>query len=128
VWFLKASIAIFFVLVMVMTVGCSSEPEPELSYEAHIKPILKKHCYECHLVGGKGYEASGFLMDSYDNFMKGTKFGEVIIPGSAITSTLYLLVAGKTDLSIRMPHGQFPLPERQVEMIKTWIDQGAKNN
>jgi hypothetical protein len=48
-------------------------------------------------------------MDSYDNFMKGTKFGEVIIPGSAITSTLYLLVAGKT-------------------VIKTWIDQGAKNN
>ena len=125
-WFLKAFIAIFFLLLIVITVGCRSKPE--LSYEVHIKPILKKHCYECHLVGGKGYEASGFLMESYENVMKGTKFGEVIIPGSGITSTLYLLVAGKTDPSIRMPHGKFSLPEEHVETIKTWIDQGAKNN
>ena len=124
--FLKASIAVAHVLLIVITVGCSTEPE--LSYQVHVRPILKEYCYECHLTGGEGHEASGFRVDSYENLMKGTKFGEVIIPGSAITSTLYLLVAGKTDSSIRMPHGKAQLPEEKVETIKIWIDQGAKNN
>jgi hypothetical protein len=58
--------------------------------------------------------------------MKGTKFGPVIVPGSSVGSTLYRLVAGQADPSIRMPHGQAALPDEDVAMIAAWIDQGAK--
>jgi len=48
------------------------------------------------------------------------------VPGSSVSSTLYRLVSGKADPSIRMPHGQAALSDTDVSTIATWIDQGAK--
>ena len=121
----NASVAMSVALSAGLLAGCS---ESTLSYQADIRPILEENCYECHVVGGKGYEKSGFLIDSYVGLMKGTKFGPVIVPESAVSSSLYLLVAGKTNASIQMPHDRSPLSEEKVVAIEAWIDQGAKNN
>ena len=60
-----------------------------------------------------------------------------VVPGSRLSSTLYLVVAGKTAPEIRMPphHDESwaegrgaALSARQIEMIGAWIDQGAKDN
>lgn len=102
--------------------------QPQISYQTQVEPILQENCKECHSRQGEGYKKSGFSVENYEDLMKGTKFGAVVIPGSGITSTLYLLVAGKADPSIRMPHGKKPLSEYEVNVIKNWIDQGAKNN
>ncbi len=104
--------------------GCSEKP---LTYQADVKPIIDANCMECHVPGGPGYEKSGLRMDNYEGLMKGTKFGPVVVPGSSVGSTLYLLVAGKADPSIRMPHGKAALPEKDVATLAAWIDQGAKN-
>lgn len=104
--------------------GCSEKP---LTYQANVKPIIDANCVECHALGGPGYEKSGLRMDTYEGLMKGTKFGPVIVPGSSVSSTLYLLVAGKADPSIRMPHGKAALPDKDVATLAAWIDQGAKN-
>lgn len=103
--------------------GCGEKP---LTYQADIKPIIDTNCVSCHVPGGAGYEKSGLRMDSHEALLKGTKFGPVVVPGSSVSSTLYLLVAGKADPSIRMPHGQAALPDADVAKIATWIDQGAK--
>jgi len=120
--FLKAP-AVFLAPVLLIT-GCGGEPK--LTYVTDVEPIFKTHCVECHLASGDGFKASGFGMGNYDDVMKGTKFGPVINPGSAISSTLYLLISGKADPSIRMPHGKSPLPEKDIETIQKWIDQGAQ--
>jgi hypothetical protein len=69
--------------------------------------------------------ASGFSVDSCETLMAGTRLVPVIVAGSAESSTLYRMVAGKTDPSIRMPHGKDPLSDEQIQTIKIWIDQGA---
>lgn len=104
--------------------GCSGEPR--LSYQGNIKPLLDAKCVSCHVPGGPGTEKSGLRLDSYEAMMKGTRFGPVVVAGSSVSSTLYRLVAGQADPSIRMPHGQAALPETDVQMIADWIDQGAK--
>lgn len=104
--------------------GCG---EKAVTYQADVKPIIDANCTKCHVPGGPGYEKSGLRMDNYDGLMKGTKFGPVVVPGSSVSSTLYLLVAGKADPSIRMPHGEAPLADADITTIATWIDQGAKN-
>ena len=98
------------------------------SYAKDINPILQKKCANCHMEGGEGTEKSGFLVSSYDAVMKGTKFGPVIIAGDATSSTLYRLVSGKVDKSIRMPHGEGGLSPEEIAVLQNWIDQGAKNN
>jgi hypothetical protein len=113
----------------VMLIGISScTQEPQVSYRTQIEPILQEHCKECHSLNGEGYKKSGFSVESYEQLMKGTKFGAVIIPGAAVTSTLYILITGKADPSISMPHGRKPISDHDIKLIKTWIDQGAKNN
>ena len=119
---------LFFAVVgaAALMAGCGEKEVQRLSYHTDIKPILDQHCVECHKEGGKGTEKSGLLLDSYAATMRGTKFGPVVIPGQAINSSLYRLIAGKADPSIRMPHDADPLPESTVNTIRDWIDQGAK--
>jgi Planctomycete cytochrome C len=99
-----------------------------VSYSRDVRPILDKHCLECHVPGQKGQEASGFDLTSYDTLMKGGKFGPLIKPGDAFTSALNMLVEGRVDKSIRMPHGRQKLGDRELETLKLWVNQGAKNN
>jgi hypothetical protein len=119
------STALFLPLALLLG-GCNEVST--VSFAKDVKPIIDKHCMECHLPGGKGNVASGFLVESYASVMKGTKFGPVIVPGDAISSSLYRLVAGEVDPSIRMPHGKEAIPGTEVALIERWIEQGAKDN
>jgi hypothetical protein len=114
------------IFAAVIISGCGSEQQ--VSYKSSIKPILDKHCAECHLKGGTGAEATQFLVDSYDNIMKGTKFGPVVVAGDSLSSSLYRLVSGKVDKSIQMPHSKGPMTAEEISAIEKWIDQGALNN
>ncbi len=122
--FKNNSFVILSAIVFVVTTGCSRD----ISFKNEIEPILNKNCLSCHATGGPGYEKSGFRVDSYEDLMKGTKFGAVIIPNSSLTSSLVMLIEHKADPSINMPHGRAPLPQKDIEQIKQWIDQGARNN
>lgn len=109
--------------------GCTAkEPEKQVSFQAEVAPILKEYCSECHLPGGRGTIKTGLDMSSYDTLMKGTKFGPVINPGNSLTSALNMLVEGRADPSIKMPHHKEPLAAEKAATLKKWVDQGAKNN
>jgi len=116
-------------LVAAGLAGCGSEPPTStVSFSQEVKPILEQNCSDCHQSGGKGAEKSGLVLADHAAIMDGTRLGPVVQPGSAISSTLYLAVAGKTHPAIQMPHGKQKLSEQQVATIETWIDQGARNN
>lgn len=109
----------------ILLVACG---EKEVSFKADIQPILAKNCLECHAAGGAGAEKSGLLMSSYEDLMKGTRFGAIVKPGDGLTSALIMLVEGRVDPSIRMPHHKEPLSTDQIALLRTWVEQGANNN
>lgn len=101
----------------------------EISYKANIRPIINDYCLSCHQPGGKGFEKSGLDMRTYQSLMKGTQYGAVIKPGDSFASTLIMLVEGRADPSIKMPYGiNGSLSKDKIELLKKWVDQGAKNN
>ena len=102
--------------------------QKEISFKADVQPILKQYCLECHAAGGQGQEKSGLSVDSYENLMKGTRFGSIVKPGDTLTSAMIMLIEGRADASIKMPHGKDALPKDKVEVLKKWVEQGAKNN
>ena len=110
---------------VIMLGGCSPR---NVSFSADVQPILKQYCLECHVPGRPGYDASGFDMSSYETVMKGGKFGTFVIPGDPFTSTLNMLVEGRADPSIRMPHGGDKLNDRDIAILRVWVQEGAKNN
>jgi len=99
-----------------------------VSYSKDVQPILAKNCAECHSPGGQGFVASGLDITSYQTLMKGGKFGPLVKPGDALTSTLNILVEGRAHSSIRMPHGREKLPDKDIDTLKAWVNEGAKNN
>lgn len=114
-------------------VGC----ERNVSFKDDVQPILRASCVECHDKSSEGYAASGFSLEDYDSVMKGTRFGAVVVPDSSMSSTLYLVIAHRTDPAIHMPPhhkealaegGGIPLTKQEVDTIGAWIDQGAKDN
>jgi hypothetical protein len=99
-----------------------------VSFNLDVLPILANHCVKCHQPGGAGFEASGLDLRGFDALMQGTKHGKIIVPGNPLSSTLMVLIDGRADPSIRMPHNEQPLLKQQVEIVHDWIKQGAKNN
>lgn len=117
--------------------GGGTDSARQVSFKDDIQPILAASCIRCHDVASEGVAASGLNLGSYESIMDGTRFGSVVVPGSADSSALYLVVAHRTDPQIHMPPHHLDslaegrgdaLSELQIETIKTWIDQGAHNN
>jgi hypothetical protein len=101
----------------------------EVSYARDVAPILDRHCKACHVPGQPGYVVSGFELQGYDTLMRGTQYGPVVLPGDPLTSVLVMLIEGRADPSLRMPHGDAkPLSAGDVATIRKWVEQGAKNN
>jgi hypothetical protein len=114
-------------LLALFTTGCSLEEV--IIFSGDVKPILDQHCIECHQTGGSGVEASGFSMETYEGLMRGTNGGPMIVAGDAEGSNMLVLMEGRADPSISMPHGyREPASTQNLQTIRLWIDQGAKNN
>jgi len=111
---------------LVMT---ACESEPAVSFSRDVQPIIDQHCVNCHEAGGVGEVTSGFNLTTYDGLMKGTDSGPMVIAGDVEGSNMLVLMEGRADPSISMPHGQNdPVPKKDIQTIRSWIGQGAKNN
>jgi len=107
--------------------GCMGQEA--VSYSRDVQPILAENCLRCHQPGGAGHAASGFSMATYDQLMIGTSNGPMIIPGDSEGSNLIVLMEGRADPSIAMPHGGAkPVSSADIDTIRRWIDQGAPKN
>jgi hypothetical protein len=111
---------------------------PTVSFSKDIQPIFKASCIKCHSLDNPRHKASaGFRLDSREMALKGgdNANDKDIIPGNAKDSVLVKLLHGTVTVEGEdieaMPKkkkGQEfkPLPQKQIDLIKAWIDQGAK--
>jgi len=114
-------------LILLAVAGCHKEPT--VSYVQDVKPITDKYCIECHQVGGAGQVASGFSVASYADLMQGTRHGPMVIAGDSMGSNVLVLMEGRADPSIKMPHGKRESASKaEIETLRLWIDQGAQDN
>ena len=124
-----AKVVCLAVAALVLAIGPGCARKQEVSYQKDVAPLLAKHCASCHMPGQAGYVVSGFELKDYQSLMKGTSFGPVVLPGDALTSVLVMLIEGRADPSIKMPHGGANLmTETEIKTIRDWVQQGAKNN
>ncbi len=98
-----------------------------VSYAKIIYPMIKAACLPCHTEDAMN--PSQLYLDTYENMMAGGKHGKPIQPGDASKSLLI------KKLTATPPFGD-PMPLKRktllgidtINMIESWINQGAKNN
>ena len=95
----------------------------KITFDAHIMPIFRAKCLSCHNPNKK---SSGLDLSSYTSLMVGGSSGEVIEPGSAEDSYLYMLVTH--DSEPFMPPKSDKMPTDVLNQIRDWIDAGAPEN
>ena len=100
-----------------------SAPLALVSFRESVEPYLKAHCTECH---NPGSPASGLNLEAHDALFKGGgKWGaKVVVPGNAASSALVAYIKGQKQP--RMPLNHEAVPDAQIKLIETWINQGAK--
>src|SRR5262245_6858628 len=65
-------------------------------FEQHVRPLLVKHCYECHSTSSKILQG-GLLLDSRPGWQKGGDSGAVVVPGKPDESLLVRAVRYDKD-------------------------------
>jgi hypothetical protein len=112
-------IALGFALVP--RLGFSAEPgAADLEFfEKKIRPLLVKHCYECH--GGDEVEA-GLRLDSSRGWLGGGDNGPAIVPGKPDESLLIRAIRYGGDFEMP-PEGK--LPDTAIELFEQWVARGA---
>ena len=96
--------------------------ERDVSFSKEILPIFLANGGPHVVMPEHSPPPGGLLLDSYEHLME--KEG-VIVPGDPEESEMieHLLSVG-----MQMPPSISPLPDAQIQLIVTWIAQGARNN
>lgn len=89
-------------------------------FEQKIRPLLVRHCYECHS-GASNEVKGGLRLDYRDAVLKGGDSGPAVIPGSLDNS---LLVSAIRHQGLEMPPGK-KLTDAEVRDVEEWIRSGA---
>lgn len=94
----------------------------ELTYESHVRRILKAHCFQCH---GEDAVTEGGLDVRLKRFLvKGGETGAAIVPGKPGESLIVARMRAR-----EMPPGEGlskKVPAEEIEIVARWIEQGAK--
>jgi hypothetical protein len=92
-------------------------------FEQHVRPLLVKHCYECHSAESKILQG-GLLLDSRPGWQKGGDSGPVIVPGKPDDSLLVRAVRYAKDEFVHMPP-KGKLSDKEIDIFAEWVRLGA---
>ena len=97
-----------------------------VDFNRDIRPILSDTCFKCHGPDEKERMANLRLDDTEGLFTDRGGY-RIIVPGNAEQSKLYQKISSKDEAMLMPPtYSGRSLTPKQIELFKTWIDQGAK--
>ncbi len=95
-------------------------------FAARVQPILSDKCVTCH---NANKHKSGLRLDSFEQLMRGSKHGPVIVPGSPQKSELYRRITLSPDEKDFMPaDGKPRLTPDEVKVIEVWLSPAVSSN
>src|SRR6056297_4086310 len=95
-----------------------------LDYRKDIAPILRDYCAGCH--NDLDYEGA-LTIETYRSLMEGGESEDktIIVPGKPEESYLFQTMI-KTAKPVMPPKREPQLSEEQIDLVRQWIEEGAK--
>jgi hypothetical protein len=103
------------------TIAYADPPQPEkIDFRRDVVPILEARCFACH----RGATATAsYRLDLRAELLGETTGKPLVKIGKSDDSRLIHAVTGKTPGKL-MPRKGPPLTEREIGLLRAWIDQG----
>ena len=95
----------------------------EPKFDKDILPILKQSCVECH---GEKKPKAKLRLDTFAEVNKGADGEKVVVAKDLDKSELYKRIILPDSDDDRMPNKGNRLSKPVIDLIKRWIEQGAK--
>ncbi|WP_166828085.1 DUF1553 domain-containing protein [Thalassoroseus pseudoceratinae] len=89
-------------------------------FESKVRPLLFKHCYECHSAESEELKG-GLAVDTKSGWVTGGDSGPAIVPGKPDESPL---IDAVKYLTFEMPP-QGKLSDAEIKILETWVQTGA---
>ncbi|MFK8113501.1 MAG: PSD1 and planctomycete cytochrome C domain-containing protein [Rubripirellula sp.] len=90
-----------------------------MDYLSQIKPLLAEKCYSCH---GPLKQESGLRLDTRDAMLDA---GVVSIDDSESSDLIQRITSSDPERKMPPPHEGSAFQPDQIELIRTWISEGA---
>ena len=120
----KPSLGFLLVLTVVARAGFAAD---DVDFNLDIRTILSNKCFQCH--GPDDAERQGGLrLDQRSGAIAKLESGETaVVPGKPKLSALIARITSD-DEDLRMPPASIgkTISAREIELLKKWIDSGAK--
>lgn len=113
--------------VLLLAPAPAAEPVPErVSFNRDIRPILSENCFKCH-GPDKAKRKADLRLDTEEGVFGDLGGRQAIVPGDPEKSELFARITSH-DAKKRMPPARLgpKLSERDIELIRRWIQSGAQ--
>lgn len=107
---------------LLLAIVCVAAPA-QVSFQRDIQPVLTRQCAACHQASNL---QSGLLVTSYEGLTKGGSKGPAFVAQKPEESLLVRYLTG--EQKPQMPFGGKPLEPQQIDLFRTWIREGAKDD
>ncbi len=119
-------------LVASVAIGSGAEAvkaaDAKVSYYQDIRPIFQASCQGCHQ---PAKDKGGYVMTDFKKMLAGGDSADTdkaIAPGKPDASLLWEMIAPGKDGEVEMPPKADPLDKKELDLIRQWIAQGAKDD
>ncbi len=120
IWIFLLFPGVLSTVALMSATAPSPSADQDVDFARDIRPTLEANCNQCH---GADQSMNGLRLDTREAALKGGQSGPAILPGDGSSSLLYRKIVGDAPGSPMPLTGT--LPPDQVEMIRSWLDQGA---
>jgi len=122
---MKRKILVFSTLgmIVIMIGFFTIHKNDEVDFSDDVKPILNKHCITCH--GGVKKNGGFSLLFEEEAFANTESGAPAIKPGDAEHSSFIQRLI-EEDPELRMPYNAPKLDNKEIDILKKWVNQGAK--
>ncbi|PHR87589.1 MAG: hypothetical protein COA78_37025 [Blastopirellula sp.] len=98
---------------------------PQVNFRVDVLPILSKNCLVCHGNDSESREAD-LRLDIFDGATADLGGYQAIVPGNSKESTAFQrIISDDADEKMPPPDAGHQMTEKEVVIIKNWIEQGA---
>ncbi|MDG2124783.1 MAG: DUF1549 domain-containing protein, partial [Verrucomicrobiales bacterium] len=108
-------------LCMLFAGACMVSASPD--FESQVRPILEQNCVRCH---GSGKDKGGLAMNSASGLRAGGDSGPGMILGDPDNSELIRRIELPPEHDETMPQESARLSDNEIQVLRTWIEAGAK--
>ena len=125
-----------FLTASLLMAGCElsssleedDEPITGIRFSRDVLPVLEQKCASCHASAVEPGPAVGLSLESWELLIRGSDFGEVVIPFAAERSLLVRMVSNLEGGVHPTGEGAQTLTASELERLREWISEGARSD